>query len=321
MASAPGRVDGAVRVGDDAQRCLRLRGRSPRAAGPAAALRPRFQAHRRLARRPGTGTGSGLAFASGSSTSGLLAVVLALVILGYDAGLKHTWLGPAVMGACRGLEPASGNVARRRFRWARRLAGRGRLTAIFVAGITHRQPFRSLWRRSKHSGGRAGLSAGGHRCPGGSRLLGQTISGRRSRIRPIIPLEGLLVLALVALAASVAGSRAIERPSPNTSRTYVKTSISEPGMASRRCGRRRPRTLRLRWPSPLSGFRLTFWADGCIRRELCGVRHEECRALLTTLLPGSTSRGENTPCRRAPRHAGDDAARRRSAYPRVADAG
>ena len=51
----------------------------------------------------GLALGPCLALASGSLTSGLLAVVLALTILGYDAGLKRTWLGPVVMGACRGL--------------------------------------------------------------------------------------------------------------------------------------------------------------------------------------------------------------------------
>ena len=44
-----------------------------------------------------------VAWLSGSFASLMLAGVLALVILAYDAGLKRTLLGPAVMGACRGL--------------------------------------------------------------------------------------------------------------------------------------------------------------------------------------------------------------------------
>jgi hypothetical protein len=43
--------------------------------------------------------------------------------------------------------------------------------------------------------------------------------------RPVIPLEGLLVLALIALAASLAGSRAIDRPIPENIQKYVKTSL------------------------------------------------------------------------------------------------
>ena len=38
--------------------------------------------------------------------SGTVAVVLAACIVGYDAGLKHTRIGPLVMGSCRGLDMA-----------------------------------------------------------------------------------------------------------------------------------------------------------------------------------------------------------------------
>ncbi len=43
--------------------------------------------------------------------------------------------------------------------------------------------------------------------------------------RPIIPLEGLFVLALVAFAVSVAASRAMERPLPEFIQKYIKTGI------------------------------------------------------------------------------------------------
>ena len=47
--------------------------------------------------------GPGLAALSGSTSSLVVALALAACVLGYDAGLKRTLLGPEVMGACRGL--------------------------------------------------------------------------------------------------------------------------------------------------------------------------------------------------------------------------
>src|SRR5947207_10574783 len=44
--------------------------------------------------------GPALALAGGSTVSAIVAAILAGCILGYDAGLKHTPLGPGVMGAC-----------------------------------------------------------------------------------------------------------------------------------------------------------------------------------------------------------------------------
>ena len=43
--------------------------------------------------------------------------------------------------------------------------------------------------------------------------------------RPVIPLEGMLVFAVVALALSVSASRAIESPVPDRIQKYVKTGI------------------------------------------------------------------------------------------------
>ena len=57
----------------------------------------------RLARRPGAAGRPGAGLASGSVVSGIVAAILAGCILAYDAGLKHTPLGPVFMGACRGL--------------------------------------------------------------------------------------------------------------------------------------------------------------------------------------------------------------------------
>ena len=81
------------------------------------------------------------------ASSGLLAAVLALAILGYDAGLKHTWLGPVVMGACRGLNLLLGMTH------AAALGGPIAWLAALAYGDLrrrdhHRQPFRGRGRRA-----------------------------------------------------------------------------------------------------------------------------------------------------------------------------
>jgi 4-hydroxybenzoate polyprenyltransferase len=165
----------------------------------------------------------GLALASASWVSGLLATALALNILSYDAGLKHTWLGPCAMGSCRALNlllgmshaaSLGGPVA-----WLAALA-----FGSFVAGIT-------VASRSEAAGGgrpyllvalviellsilalaAVGFSAG--------RFPDVSMS------RPIIPLEGLFVFAVVALFQSVTASRAIERPTPALIQKYIKAGI------------------------------------------------------------------------------------------------
>ena len=77
-----------------------------------------------------------LAWLSGSCASLIVAGVLAAVILAYDAGLKRTVLGPEVMGACRGLEPAAGYDPCPGSGWTRYLAGGRRCTVCSCAGIT-----------------------------------------------------------------------------------------------------------------------------------------------------------------------------------------
>ena len=91
--------------------------------------------------------------ASGAAASGILAAVLAVTILGYNAGVKHTWLGPAAMGACRGLNlllgmthaaALGGPVA-----WLAALA-----YGLYVSGIT-------VASRSEATGGARGLLVAG----------------------------------------------------------------------------------------------------------------------------------------------------------------
>ena len=165
-----------------------------------------------------------------------MAAVLALCILAYDAGLKHTWLGPVFMGACRGLNlllgmshaPALGGP----IAWFAAVA-----YGLYVAGIT-------VVSRSETSGGnRGGLVAG--LALQDLALLGLAgVALCPSPLpapdpdRPLIPLEGLLVLALVALAVNSPPPRAIRAADPQLIQKTVKTGILSPGLAPRRRGRR-----------------------------------------------------------------------------------
>jgi 4-hydroxybenzoate polyprenyltransferase len=167
--------------------------------------------------------GPALAMASGSMASGIVAMILAACILGYDAGLKHTWLGPVVMGSCRGLNLQLGMSC------APALAGpiawfAAVVYGLFVAGIT-------VVSRSETSGGsRVGLLTG--LALQDFALLGMAgvALGHRQfpdpdPARPLIPLEGLLVLALVALAVNSSATRALSQPVPRLVQKHIKTSL------------------------------------------------------------------------------------------------
>jgi 4-hydroxybenzoate polyprenyltransferase len=171
----------------------------------------------------GLAFGVGLALSSGSYVSGLLALALAINILVYDAGLKRTWLGPCAMGSCRALNlllgmshaaAVGGPIA-----WLAALA-----YGVFVAGIT-------VASRTEAAGGsRSYLIVG---------LLIQILAvlalaavgfagaqfPNATSNRPILPLEGLFVLASVALVLSVTASRVIERPTPALIQKYIKAGI------------------------------------------------------------------------------------------------
>jgi 4-hydroxybenzoate polyprenyltransferase len=164
-----------------------------------------------------------LASLTGSWNTTLVAGLLALAILAYDAGVKHSFLGPELMGACRGLNlmlgmahavDLGGPVA-----WL--AAGS---YALFVTGVT--------WiSRSETETGRTGPLLFGLTLENLA-ILGllaaalqphgfpQPVSGR-----PLIPLEGFLVLSLVALAVNLAATRAIYQPDPATIQKTVKTGI------------------------------------------------------------------------------------------------
>jgi 4-hydroxybenzoate polyprenyltransferase len=171
----------------------------------------------------GLAVGPALAAASGTVSSSIVAGVLALVILAYNAGVKHTWLGPVFMGSCRGLNLLLG------MSHAPGLAGpigwyAALLYGLYVAGIT-------VVSRSETEGGRRGGLLVGLAIQVLA-LLGLTAVAlspsqfpQSDPQRPVIPLEGLLVLALVGLAVTSAASRAISQPTPALIQKCVKTGI------------------------------------------------------------------------------------------------
>jgi 4-hydroxybenzoate polyprenyltransferase len=171
----------------------------------------------------GLALGPILAYASGSVPSAIVALSLALCILSYDAGLKHTWLGPGFMGGCRGLNLLLGMTH------SAALGGPiGWMAAVvygfYVAGIT------VVSRSEARGGGRGWLVTG--LIVQDLAILGfcaVALSHQRfphpPSDRPLIPLEGLLVLALVAMALNLAGARALEQPTPQLIQKTVKTGI------------------------------------------------------------------------------------------------
>jgi 4-hydroxybenzoate polyprenyltransferase len=167
--------------------------------------------------------GPALALAGGSIDAAVVAVILAVCILAYDAGVKHTPLGPVFMGACRGLNllmgmahaPGLGGVAA----WSAAVA-----YGLFVAGIT------VVSRSETRGGDRRGLVAGLAILD--LALLGLAAVAMTHRRfpypapdRPLTPLEGVLVIALIAVLVNQAASAAIKQPTPRSIQRTVKTGI------------------------------------------------------------------------------------------------
>ena len=169
------------------------------------------------------GLGLALAAISGARASLLVAAALGGCVVAYDATLRRTPLGPAVMGACRGLNVLLGMSQ------APRLGGPtawlvAASLALFVAGLT--------WiSRSETAAGRSRGVAGGMAVQDLA-LLGLLAAAlaprsfpRPDSARAIVPVEGLLVLALVALVVNLADGRAVREPTPATVQRAVKTGV------------------------------------------------------------------------------------------------
>jgi 4-hydroxybenzoate polyprenyltransferase len=167
--------------------------------------------------------GPSLALASGSITSGIVAGVLAGCILSYDAGLKHTPLGPVFMGTCRGLNLLLGMTH------APGLGGpvAGLAVAsygLFVVGIT------VISRSETRGENPRGLITGLILQDVALLWLAAAAMTHRhfphpATDRPLIPLEGLLILGLVALVVNQSAVGAIRQPTPGSYQKAVKTGI------------------------------------------------------------------------------------------------
>lgn len=171
----------------------------------------------------GLALGPGLALAGGGSGAAAVAVALALCILGYDAGLKRTPLGPAVMGACRGLNLLMGLAH------ASHLGGAAAWCAaaafgLFVTGIT------LISRNEARGGERRGLVAGliveNIALLG---LAGSVLGGIRFPDPAFDPggqlIAGILAFPILAIIVNRAGARAIIEPLPRQIQLAVKTGI------------------------------------------------------------------------------------------------
>jgi len=165
-----------------------------------------------------------LAALSGSWSS--LAVALALVacVLGYNAGLKRTVLGPEVMGACRGLNLLLGMSQAEDLGGPIGWLAAGSL-ALFVVGVTW------ISRSEVATGGRIGGIAAGMILQNAAIVGLMAVALQPGRFpspsgdRPIVPLEGLLVLLVVAWVVDLTSGRAIREPIPARIQGAVKTGV------------------------------------------------------------------------------------------------
>lgn len=164
-----------------------------------------------------------LATVSGSTVSGGVAVLLSCCILAYDFGLKKTALGPEFMGACRSLNLLLG------MSHAPGMGGPVAWTVaasygLFVAGITW------ISRSETETGRTRGLLGGlvlqdlATITLAGAALWHQSFP-LADEARPSIPLDGLLILAIVAYFVNRAAGRAFREPIPSRFQAAVKTGI------------------------------------------------------------------------------------------------
>jgi 4-hydroxybenzoate polyprenyltransferase len=167
--------------------------------------------------------GPSLAAISGSTASLGIAALLSACVLAYDAGLKRTWLGPELMGACRGLNVLLGMsqapVLGGPVAWQVAVA-----MSVFVAGVTW------ISRSETESGRTAGVAAGlALEALAILVLLAAALQPRRFPAprfdAPIVAPEGLLVLLTVALVVFLADARALRQPVPALIQRAVKTGV------------------------------------------------------------------------------------------------
>jgi 4-hydroxybenzoate polyprenyltransferase len=165
-----------------------------------------------------------LAVAAGRR-AGAVGVFLGVTIIAYDIGLKRTVLGPLAMGACRGLNGLLGLSLDPRFGGPPGWMAAGSI-ALFVVGLTW------ISRSETRAGETAGPIAGWVlQNMGLLGLFGAAMQARHfpapagSAGRPIVPLEGLLVLLIVAAVVNAATGAAVREPVPGRLQKAVKTGV------------------------------------------------------------------------------------------------
>ncbi|WP_406696581.1 UbiA family prenyltransferase [Singulisphaera sp. Ch08] len=168
--------------------------------------------------------GPALAALSGSASSLIIALSLAACVLAYNLGLKRTILGPEVMGSCRALNLILGMSQAANFG-----GPGGWLVAcslgLFVVGVTW------ISRSETETGRTRGLYLG--LTLENVAFLGLLTAALQPRLFPavgidsrsVLPLEGLLVLLLVAWVVNLAGARALRNPVPASLQQAVKTGV------------------------------------------------------------------------------------------------
>lgn len=168
--------------------------------------------------------GPALAALSGSISSFSIASALAACVLAYNLGMKRTVLGPEVMGSCRALNLVLGMSQAADFG-----GPGGWLVAvslgIFVAGVTWIS--RSETETGPTRGLYLGLTLENLAFLG---LLAAALQPGRFPVvdtepRLVLPLEGMLILLIVAWVVNLAGARALRNPVPASLQKAVKTGV------------------------------------------------------------------------------------------------
>jgi 4-hydroxybenzoate polyprenyltransferase len=159
--------------------------------------------------------------------AGPAAVALALIvcILAYNLGMKRTPLGPWSMGSCRGLDVLLGLVGAS----GPAMGGSGGLLVAaslvaYIAGVTY------ISRSEVVEGPAPGTSLGlGLQV---AAIAGLLVAACRPSLfsgaptdRPLIPVEGLLVLALVSWSVIWAGAAALREQTGLSRRKAVKVGV------------------------------------------------------------------------------------------------
>jgi 4-hydroxybenzoate polyprenyltransferase len=168
--------------------------------------------------------GVGLPIVWGSGKSALIATLLALAIITYDAGAKRTIAGPLFMGLCRALNLLVGlSVVADFGGWPCWLASTS--YGLFVAGITCLS--RSEASDPEKHGPALGLIFQDVALLG-LLIASLALAGRQPGSRAplaVLPLESLLVLAIVGLVVNQASGQAVVQPSGAKIGRAVKTGI------------------------------------------------------------------------------------------------